>query len=61
MRRLLKRVLGEDDGQDLIEYALLAAFVSLIAIAAITSIGSQVNSWYLGYGATIQTIPHGGS
>jgi len=61
MRRLLTRVLGEDDGQDLIEYALLAAFVSLIATAAITSIGSQVNSWYVGYGAKIDTIPHGGS
>jgi Flp pilus assembly pilin Flp len=61
MRRLLTRVLGEDDGQDLIEYALLAAFVSIVAIAAITSIGSQVNSWYWGYNATIETIPHGGS
>jgi len=60
MRRLLTRVLGEDDGQDLIEYALLAAFVSIIAIAAITSIGSQVNSWYVGYGTKIDTIPHGG-
>ena len=58
--RLLTRVLGEDDGQDLIEYALLAAFVSLVAVAAITSIGSQVNSWYVGYGAKIETIPHGG-
>ena len=61
MRQLLTRVIRDDDGQDLIEYALLGAFVSLIAIAAITSIGSQVNSWYVGYGAKIETIPHGGS
>jgi Flp pilus assembly pilin Flp len=54
-------LLGEDDGQDLLEYALLAAFVSLVAVAAISSIGSQVNSWYVGYGTKIETIPHGGS
>jgi Flp pilus assembly pilin Flp len=61
MRRLLLRAIGEDSGQDLIEYALLAAFISIIAITAITSIGSQVNLWYVGYGAKIDTIPHGGS
>lgn len=61
MRRLVAKALREDAGQDLIEYALLAAFVSIIAIAAITSIGSQVNHWYEGYGAQVNTIPHGGS
>jgi Flp pilus assembly pilin Flp len=61
MRRLFAQALREDGGQDLIEYALLAAFVSIIAVAAITSIGSQVNLWYSRYGAQIRTIPSGGS
>jgi Flp pilus assembly pilin Flp len=51
------RVLRDEDGQDLIEYALLAGFISLIAISAITGIGTQVNSWYEGYANTIATIP----
>jgi pilus assembly protein Flp/PilA len=55
------RWLRDEEGQDLIEYALLAAFISLIAIAAITNIGTVVNSWYTGYGTTIKTIPSGGS
>ncbi len=59
MRRLVLRALCEESGQDLIEYALLAGFISLVAIAAITSIGTQVNSWYEGYDATIKTIPTG--
>jgi Flp pilus assembly pilin Flp len=59
MRRLVARVLREDRGQDLIEYALLAGFISLVAITAITDIGSVVNSWYQGYGTTIKTIPSG--
>ena len=60
MRRLALRALREEAGQDLIEYALLAGFISLVAIAAITSIGVQVNSWYEGYDTTIQTIPGAG-
>jgi Flp pilus assembly pilin Flp len=51
------RVLEEDSGQDLIEYSMLAGFISLLAMAAITSIGQQVNSWYTGYAGTIATIP----
>jgi Flp pilus assembly pilin Flp len=61
MRRVIARVLREDSGQDLIEYSLLAAFISLIAIASITSIGGVVNTWYEGYDTTIRTIPGGGS
>jgi Flp pilus assembly pilin Flp len=56
--RLQELVFG-DSGQDLIEYALLAAFISLIAVTAITGIGQQVNNWYTGYDATIRTIPTG--
>lgn len=59
MMRLIARAIREDCGQDLIEYAMLAAFISLIAIAAITNIGGVVNSWYEGYDSTIATIPGG--
>ena len=61
MRRLLTRVLRDDTGQDLIEYALLAGFISLIATASIIGIGTQVNSWYEGYANTVATIPGAGS
>lgn len=61
MRRLMTLALRGESGQDLIEYALLAGFISLVAVAAITSIGGQVNAWYEGYDATIKTIPSGGA
>jgi Flp pilus assembly pilin Flp len=57
--RLLFRFVSEDEGQDLIEYALLAAFISLSSVAFITSIGARVNEWYEGYNETIATIPSG--
>ena len=33
-----------EEGQDLIEYALLVALISLVCVAALTSAGSQVNA-----------------
>jgi pilus assembly protein Flp/PilA len=35
--------LRKEDGQDLIEYALLVALISLVCVVALTSAGSQVN------------------
>jgi pilus assembly protein Flp/PilA len=43
---LLNRLVTEECGQDLIEYALLAGFISLAAVAAITLIGSSLNLLY---------------
>ena len=44
--RTLWRFVREDDGQDLIEYALLAGFISLVAVLAIQSVGTGVNTVY---------------
>jgi len=46
MKGLFVRFALADDGQDLIEYALLAALISLTATASIMAIGSRVNQWY---------------
>ena len=46
MKTLLKKLMVEESGQDLIEYALLAGFISLVAVAAITSVGTGVNDIY---------------
>ncbi|PYR35775.1 MAG: hypothetical protein DMF90_12445 [Acidobacteria bacterium] len=40
------RFVREEAGQDLIEYALLAGFISLAAVAAITTIGTALNTLY---------------
>ena len=61
MRRFVARALRDEDGQDLVEYAMLAAFISLVAVASITGIGAQVNNWYEGYANTVATIPGAGS
>src|SRR5689334_22696819 len=42
MNRVRQFVRGEE-GQDLIEYALLVGLISLVAVAAITTSGTSVN------------------
>ena len=46
MRNLVGRLLRENRGQDLIEYALLAGFIALSSVAMITNIGTGVNAVY---------------
>ena len=33
-----------DDGQDLLEYAMLCALIALVAVGAVTQVGSTINS-----------------
>lgn len=39
--------LKDDSGQDMVEYGLLAAFISIVAIAALRAIGPLVNAVYV--------------
>jgi pilus assembly protein Flp/PilA len=55
MKNLIVRFVREDEGQDLIEYALLAAFISLAAVLAIQNLGSSVNNVYTKVSATLAT------
>jgi len=44
MKNLLKRLWFETEGQDLTEYALVVALVSLAATASLTSLAGGVNN-----------------
>ena len=46
MRQLFRRFVSEDDGQDLVEYALLAAFVALASVAALDAIQASLRTAY---------------
>ena len=43
MRRFAMRLMNDECGQDLIEYALLAGFISLASVLAITGVGTGLN------------------
>jgi Flp pilus assembly pilin Flp len=46
MKNLFNRFVCEEEGQDLIEYALLAGLISLVCVVAITSAGTKVKALF---------------
>jgi Flp pilus assembly pilin Flp len=46
LKNLMGRFVRDEQGQDLIEYALLATFVSLLAIVGAGLLGTALNNWY---------------
>jgi pilus assembly protein Flp/PilA len=43
MKTLLKRLMREDEGQDLIEYALLAALIAVVCTAAMETLQGGIS------------------
>ena len=46
MINILRKFIREDEGQDMIEYALLGAFISIVAVATIKLIGPLISTIY---------------
>ena len=44
LAQLINRFRREDDGQDLLEYALLVALIAIVAVAAVTAAGVKVDA-----------------
>ena len=54
MKALFNRFVRDEQGQDLIEYALLGSFVSLAAYAGANLLGGNLNTWYEGVAGTVE-------
>jgi pilus assembly protein Flp/PilA len=53
MKQLLKNLLNDESGQDLIEYALIAALIALAAIGAMQTVGSKIGNEFNAIGSDI--------
>ena len=51
----LKDLMSCDEGQDLVEYALLVALISLGAIATVSGITAQVKNIFISISTTLLT------
>ena len=56
VKDLFKSFVSDESGQDLIEYALLAGFISLVAVTAITNVGTGVDAVYGDIDTQVQAI-----
>jgi Flp pilus assembly pilin Flp len=54
---MFRRFLREEKGQDMVEYGLLAAFISIVAIAALQEIGPLVKKVFLAIQAALEKAP----
>jgi pilus assembly protein Flp/PilA len=41
---LARRLLRAEDGQDLLEYAILCALIALVAMGAVSTVGNTINT-----------------
>ena len=53
MKNLFNRFVREEQGQDLIEYALLAGLISLASVVAITALGTAIQGKFTTVGAAV--------
>ena len=46
MFRFLKDLATDETGQDLVEYALLAAFIAMVSVAGLNALGPVIAGFY---------------
>jgi Flp pilus assembly pilin Flp len=46
--RLITRLVRKDEGQDLLEYGLLAVLIAVAALAGVTSVANVINGVFWG-------------
>jgi pilus assembly protein Flp/PilA len=44
MKNLMVRFVREEEGQDLVEYALLLGLIAVVCILAVTALGTAINT-----------------
>jgi pilus assembly protein Flp/PilA len=44
--QLFRRFVREDEGQDLVEYAMLVALIAIICVVGVGALGVDVNAFY---------------
>jgi pilus assembly protein Flp/PilA len=55
MLELIRRLAKEEDGQDLVEYALLLVFIALIVVAALPNLGKTVSNVFSNTTSVLQS------
>ena len=57
---ILIQLLKDEDGQGMVEYGIIIALISVVAIVAIKSMGNKVGDAYLDASQELDRIPVGG-
>jgi pilus assembly protein Flp/PilA len=55
MKHVLRNLLREESGQDLIEYALVAAVLALTTVAGMTTLASNISNAFSAVGSKLSS------
>ena len=53
---LIQRFVREEEGQNVVEYALVLTLIAVAAIAGLTLAGSNINNWWSAIGSYVGTL-----
>jgi pilus assembly protein Flp/PilA len=53
MKQIFKNLISDESGQDLIEYALVAALVGLGSVAAMSGLANSIGNTFNGVGTAL--------
>jgi len=56
MKGLIHRLLIREEGQDLLEYALLAALLSIVSVVALTNLGPVISNVWPRFTTTLSSV-----
>ena len=51
--QLFHRIVREEEGQDLVEYAMLVALIALVAAVGVRSFGTALSGWFTGLAGSV--------
>lgn len=46
MKKMLVQLVRDDEGQDLVEYAMLVALIALVCTIGVGAFGGAINTWF---------------
>ena len=62
MKQIIAKFIADEQGQDIIEYALLGSFVAFGALAGAKELAKGYNNWFTGIAEVVKnSVPAGGA
>jgi pilus assembly protein Flp/PilA len=50
---MIRRFFSDEEGANLVEYALLVTLIALVVFAGVGFLGGQINSWFSAMGSQV--------
>jgi pilus assembly protein Flp/PilA len=54
--QFFRRFLGDEQGQDVVEYGLLIATIAIVVLVGVGIFGANINTWFANLAGRITTV-----